>query len=573
MGHNERLRIANLRSSIMTQPVGPQTAAGQATLAFKYAQSGEDWRAVSNRVAETLSDSDAMYHSFRDIISDMRFIPGGRILAGAGTTKRVTMANCFVSGTIEDSLKGIMTRLSEAAETLRMGGGIGYDFSTIRPNGDIVRSLNSRASGPVSYINLYDAMGATIASSGERRGAQMGILRVDHPDIEAFIYAKHNQDRLRRFNLSVAITDQFVDAVRSGSSFPLVFEGRVYREIDPRALWELIMRSTWDWAEPGVVFIDRMNYWNNLSYCETIAATNPCSEQPLPPYGACILGSFNLARYLVPVFKVDRRYEFNWMLFADDIKVAVKAMDRVFDISYWPLEEQRAEALAKRRMGLGVMGLANCLEALECPYGSPEAIEMTNRILEVLKNEAYFMSACLADQRGKFPAYQDTMLSQPFIQTLSPAVQGRIAQSGLRNSHLITMAPTGTTAFLADNVSSGIEPVFSTSEVRNVETPEGVKQMHVEDYGAKFLRVVPKTADQVTVAEHVAMLCAVQRHVDSAVSKTCNVPSDMPWDGFKEVYMTAFDGGAKGCSTFQIAGKRSAIRQAVTDCQGESCAA
>ena len=248
-------------------------------------------------------------------------------------------------------------------------------------------------------------------------------------------------------------------------------------------------------------------------------------------------------------------------------------MDRVFDISYWPLEEQRAEALAKRRMGLGVMGLANCLEALECPYGSPEAIEMTNRILEVLKNEAYFMSACLADQRGKFPAYQDTMLSQPFIQTLSPAVQGRIAQSGLRNSHLITMAPTGTTAFLADNVSSGIEPVFSTSEVRNVETPEGVKQMHVEDYGAKFLRVVPKTADQVTVAEHVAMLCAVQRHVDSAVSKTCNVPSDMPWDGFKEVYMTAFDGGAKGCSTFQIAGKRSAIRQAVTDCQGESCAA
>ena len=274
----------------MPHAVGPQTEAGLATLAFKYAQPGEGWREVANRVAYALTENSVEYHKLRDAVVEMRFIPGGRILAAAGTSKRVTMANCFVSGTIADSLHGpgsIMERLSEAAKTMQMGGGIGYDFSTLRPWGDLVRSLGSHASGPVSYISMYDAMGATIASYGERRGAQMGILRVDHPDIERFIYAKQNDNKINRFNLSIGITDEFIMALRSGTPFALRFEGRTYREVDPAHLWELIMRSTWDWAEPGVVFIDRMNHWNNLRYCETIAATNPCSEQPLPPFGAC----------------------------------------------------------------------------------------------------------------------------------------------------------------------------------------------------------------------------------------------------------------------------------------------
>lgn len=564
----------------MNQSVGPLTPAGQATLAFKYAQPGEGWREVSNRVASALCEDMDEFHAFRNMMLDMRFIPGGRVLAGAGTTKKVTLANCFVSGTIADSLWNapgcIMQRLTEAARTMQMGGGIGYDFSTLRPRRDLVRSLGSMASGPVSYIEMYGAMGKTISSYGERRGAQMGILRVDHPDIEEFIYAKQNSDRITTFNLSIGITDKFMAALASGESFPLVFEGRTYREVDPRALWELIMRSTWDWAEPGVVFIDRMNDLNNLWYCEKIAATNPCSEQPLPPFGACVLGAFNLVKYLIPKSrpsKLEGRYLFDWARFMRDIPGAVRAMDRVFDISAWPLPEQAEEAQNKRRIGIGVMGLASCVEALGCPYGSQHAVTEASTVMKVLANEAYFASACLADERGRFPLYRDEILHSKYLnQAISSAVRGRIAQSGLRNSHLITVAPTGTTAFMADNVSSGIEPTFAVREQRNVETPDGIQVMEVEDYGCKYLGIAPKTADQVTPSEHVQMLCAVQKYVDSAVSKTCNVPSDTPWENFKQIYLDAYNGGAKGCSTFQVAGKRAGIRAAVAECEGSACA-
>lgn len=560
----------------MSQPVGPQTPAGQATLAFKYAQPGETWREVSNRVAQALSDSDKHYRSLRDLISSMSFIPGGRILAGAGTTKRVTLANCFVSGTLRDSLSGpggIMARLAEAAETMRMGGGIGYDYSPLRPENDPVRSLGSRASGPVSYIELYDAMGATISSAGERRGAQMGILRIDHPDIEKFILAKQNNNKINRFNLSIGVTDEFMECLQTDKPFDLRFEGRIYRTIDPRALWEIVMRSTWDWAEPGVVFIDRMNYWNNLNYCETIAATNPCSEQPLPPHGACVLGAMNLVKFLR--LKNSNEFIFDWKAFKAAIAIAVRALDNVFDVSIWPLPAQAEEARRKRRIGLGVMGLANCLEALNATYGSGKSLELAGEIMRVLANEAYFTSAQLASEKGQFDAFSMRhYLEGAFINSaLSPATIGRIAQTGLRNSHLITIAPTGTTAFMADNVSSGVEPVFSVSEDRTIETPEGRKTMRVHDYGMAVLGVVPRTANMVTPQEHVAMLCTVQRFVDSAVSKTCNVPSNTPWDAFKQLYLDAYNGGAKGCATFQVGGKRTAIRETVTECNGDACAA
>lgn len=558
----------------MTQAPGPQTPAGLATMRVKYAQPGEDWRAICNRTASAVADDDEHYMAFRDIQLDMRFIMGGRNLAMLGTSKLTTANNCYVSGPVEDSILSIFERVKEAAQTQQMGGGIGYDFSLIRPRGDLVRSMGTRASGPISFMQVFDAMGRTISSYGNRSGAQMGILRVDHPDIEEFILAKQNGDRLNCFNISIAITDEFMEAVKEGRSFDLQFNGRVYRSIDARTLWETIMRATWDWAEPGVVFIDRINEMNNLRYCETIYATNPCSEQPLPPYGACLLGAFNLPRYLRPLARpsaLEGRYWFDWVQFKEDIPITVRAMDNVVDIARYPLPEQEAQAKAKRRMGLGVMGLANCLEAQGLPYGSPKFIHEARCIMQTLANEAYFASACLADEKGAFPAYDKRYLGSKFLlKAISPAVRGRIAQSGMRNSHLTTVAPTGTTAFMADNVSSGIEPVFSREEVRRVRMPDGEEEMHVKDYGVA-MGVEPRVAGEVSPSEHVAVLCAVQGYVDSAVSKTCNVPSATPWDDFKKVYQVAWEGGAKGCATYTVGGKREGVRSEITECQGASC--
>lgn len=563
------------RDNNMMQAPGPQTLAGLATMKVKYAQPGEDWRAICNRTASAVTDDEEHYRAFRDIQLDMRFIMGGRNLATLGATKLTTPYNCFVSGPVEDSIKSIFQRVSEAALTQQMGGGIGYDFSLIRPRGDTVRSMESRASGPVSFMQVFDAMGRTISSAGNRSGAQMGVLRIDHPDIEEFIRAKQNNDRLNCFNISIAVTDEFMDAVVNDHQFSLRFEDREYRKVNARTLWEAIMRSTWDWAEPGVIFIDRINEMNNLRYCETIYTTNPCSEQPLPPFGACLLGSFNLPRYLRPLSrpsKLDGRYWFDWVQFARDIPVVVQAMDNVIDNARYPLPEQEAEAKLKRRMGLGVMGLANCIEAQGCAYGTPEFISHAEKIMCILKNEAYFASACLADVKGRFPLYSDAILDSTFIkESVSPAVRGRIAQSGLRNSHLTTVAPTGTTAFMADNVSSGIEPVFAMQERRRVKMPDGDEEFDVQDYGVA-LGIEPRLARDVSPQEHVAVLCAVQKHVDSAVSKTCNVPADTSWDDFKEVYQRAWEEGAKGCATYTVGGKRGSMRAEIKDCEGGACA-
>jgi ribonucleoside-diphosphate reductase alpha chain len=552
---------------------GPQTPASIATFQQRYCQPGETYREVCNRVAASITDNSGHYHEMREIMLGGYFVPAGRVLASAGSTKRIASQNCFVSGPIPDSLAGIMDRLKEAARTMQMGGGIGYDFSTLRPEGDPVRSVQGKASGPIPYIHMYNAMGETISSAGERRGAQMGVLRVDHPDIEAFINAKHNQDKLKCFNLSVAVTDAFMRAVQHDGIFNLIFEGRVYRTINARNLWEAIMRSTWDWAEPGVVFIDRINHWNNLGYCETICATNPCSEQPLPPFGACLLGSFNLVSYLQP-FSGPRaacypRYKFDWSSFREHIPVVVRAMDNVIDVALYPLEEQRKEALATRRMGLGPMGLANCLEALGLPYGSVSFIQQAEDILSFLKNHAYTASAQLAKEKGAFPLFlKDAYMARPFIQGLAPTTQASIELNGVRNSHLTSIAPTGTISFCMNNVSSGIEPVFSKRQRRQVR---GLGEVEVGDYGAAKLGVDPTTADMVTAEQHVAVLCAAQRHTDSAVSKTCNVSSSMPWEEFKDLYFQAWKGGAKSCSTFQNGGNRVGVLEAVKDCVNGKC--
>lgn len=488
------------------------------------------------------------------------------------TTSSVQLANgvhsgqCFVMQKVPDDFMGIMKVATDAGQTMRLGGGVGYDFSDIRPRNELIKSLDSRASGPVSFMGIMDAICKTIASAGHRRGAQMATLRVDHPDIEEFVTAKNNKDNLTQFNMSILVTDAFMEAVKEDKEFDLVFGGRVYKTIRAKALWDKIMRSTWDWAEPGVIFIDRINQMNNLWYVENISATNPCGEQPLPPYGACLLGSFNLTKYVRwrgdYVFLEKGTY-FDWVQFLKDIPVIVRMMDNVIDETIYPLHEQEQEAKNKRRMGLGITGLANVLGALGIRYGSKEAQEFTEDILYELSNECYKSSAYLAKMKGSFPLYnKDKYARSKFIQKLPPETQELIRKYGIRNSHLTSIAPTGTISLTANNVSSGIEPVFSLEYTRTVQTADGPMYETVQDYALREWGIECVTADKITAQEHVAMLNAAQKWVDSSVSKTCNIGDEVSFEEFKEVYMMAYDGGAKGCTTFRASGKRFGILNA-----------
>lgn len=540
---------------------GPQLQFSDELHATKYRGEGEGFREAMNRVASALQDDDEHYHAFRDILLDMRFLPGGRIQSAMGSLRQTTPYNCFVSGTIADSFvhgdDSIMDRAKEAAVTMRLGGGIGYDFSTLRPRGDLIKKLQSRSSGPVAFMDIYDSVCKVTASSGHRRGAQMGVLRIDHPDVEEFIHVKQKKGRLEGFNLSLAVTDEFMQAMLDERPFMLRWGGRDYREVDARALWEAVMRSTWDWAEPGVLFIDRINELNNLWYCERISATNPCGEQPLPPHGACLLGSFNLVKYLRAG---EEGYWFDWAGLEADIPYVHAAMDNVVDRAIYPLPEQRIEARNKRRMGIGVTGLANAGEALGHPYGSAGFVDFTDRVLSLIKNHLYHASAMRAARLGPFPLYKEELyMKGRFISGLNAEVRAAIRSHGIRNSHLTSIAPTGTISLCADNVSSGIEPVFSYGFNRTVQTFEGPVDEYIEDYGARVLGVSGKVSRDVTVEDHLRVLAAAQRHVDSAVSKTCNVPPTTPWAAFKAIYVEAWRSGAKGCTTFNTGGKRGGI--------------
>jgi ribonucleoside-diphosphate reductase alpha chain len=881
----------------------PQTQAADNMHAMKYRGRNEDFRESMNRNAFGLKDSDAHYHEFREVLLEQRFLPGGRVQGAIGALRQTTAFNCFVSGTIMDSYVAkpgsIMHRAHEAAATMRLGGGIGYDFSTLRHRGSFVRQLQSTASGPVSFMKIYDAVGLATASSGHRRGAQMGVLRVDHPDIEEFILAKQNDNQLTGFNVSVAVTDEFMEAALGGKDFELKFNGEAVRTVQADYLFERMMRSTYDYAEPGVLFIDRVNQMNNLAYAETIAATNPCvpadtpiltdrgyvpigsrcghktsvwngfdwaevvprltghnqplvrvvlsngtdlictpahrfilrdgsrveagklwagaklvkwqppvvqgtlqiseslyeqgffsgdgwtdergrqyvglygakkvlakhftdvvssheyadtdgfvkaqdgetriflyfgkerfhhkgfipnatydvasrlswfaglcdsdgcatraedehgigvqvsskdrsfllqtllmlqtlgvsanlgamkdcwrlcvsangvqvlqglgfrtmrldlngnnpqrdaarfvsvvavedtgeheavycfteeqhhagvfngvltgqcGEQPLPPYGACLLGSFNLTKYLRAGPRVVVKdsqfqgsvagYDFDYDQLKHDIPIVVRAMDNVTDRTLYPLAEQKAEAVSKRRMGLGVTGLANAAESLGNPYGSPGFLEFESKVLEIIRDECYRASVQLAKEKGSFPLFDpDRYLAQGFAKTLPDDIRDGIAKTGLRNSHLTSIAPTGTISMCADNVSSSIEPVFAYETKRPVNTPDGQVIMNIEDYGTKFLNTRGKLAADVTASEHLAVLTTAQKYVDSAVSKTVNMDGrTMPWADFKDLYKRAWEAGAKGCTTFNIAGLRSALLTAAEAPEGGACA-
>ena len=509
---------------------------------------------------------------FHEILQDFTFLPAGRIIAGAGTGRRVTLFNCFVMGPIEDDLHSIFENVQEAALTMQQGGGIGHDFSTLRPQGAPVRSTGSDASGPVSFMDVWDAMCRTIMSSGARRGAMMGTMRCDHPDIERFIDAKSVHDRLRNFNLSVLVTDAFVQAVRNDAPWDLAFGGKSWRTVPARTLWDRIMRATYDYAEPGVIFIDRINKRNNLEYCEKIQCTNPCGEQPLPPYGACLLGSINLARLVEDPFTPNARLDIAAL--EARTRTAVRFLDNCIDVSSYPLPAQQKEAQAKRRIGLGVTGLADALVFLGQRYGSPQAVRTAGEAMAAVERAAYLASAELAAEKRPFPLCdRDKLLAAPNIAALPAHVREAIAKHGLRNGCLTSIAPTGTISLLAGNVSSGVEPIFDLEYTRKVRDADGgTHDEKIADFAYALWRTrqidsagsttTPKTTSAkpppefVTTAalstrEHLQMQAALQHHVDSSISKTINCPTDLSFEDFKNVYLEAYDLGLKGCTTFR----------------------
>lgn len=520
---------------------------------------------TAQRVAEAIAEAEAPEHRqqwrdrFRDVISDMRFIPAGRVLAGAGTGRDVTLFNCFVMGTIPDNLAGIFDHLKQAAVTMQQGGGVGMDFSTIRPSGSPVKGVGAEASGPLSFMDCWDSMCRTVHSAGQRRGAMMGCLRIDHPDIEAFIEAKRDPTRFRNFNLSVLVTDAFMAALGSDDEWPLSFDGSTVRTVRARDLWERLMRATYDVAEPGVIFVDRVNAANNLAHCETISASNPCGEQMLPPYGACLLGSINLARLVQTPFEDGKLDEAE---LADVTRTAVRMLDNVIDISRYPLAEQESEAKAKRRIGLGITGLADALLFCGATYGSSDSVKLTRHWLSIIKREAYRASALLAGEKGPFPLYDPVMLDAPNLRDLDEETRELIAQHGLRNGCLTSIAPTGTTSLLAGNVSSGIEPVFAYSYTRKILQPDGTKrEEQVEDYAMRVWRAVKGdedppaslfvSAQTLSPSDHLTMQAAAQALIDSSISKTVNCPEDITFEAFADIYVEGYHLGCKGLTTYR----------------------
>ncbi len=521
----------------------------------------DTWRRIARALAEQEAEPKRWEDTFYSALEDFKFLPAGRIVAGAGTDRSVTLFNCFVMGTIPDSMGGIFDMLKEAALTMQQGGGIGYDFSTIRPKGADVKGVAADASGPLSFMDVWDAMCRTIMSAGSRRGAMMATMRCDHPDIEDFITAKADPARLRNFNVSVLVTDPFMEAVIADGTWDLIFAGKVYKSVKARDLWNRIMRATYDYAEPGVIFIDRINAMNNLAYCETISATNPCGEQPLPPYGACLLGSINLAHLVWHPFEEEKAHLCETSL-DELVTTAIRMMDNVVDASRFPLEEQEQEALDKRRIGLGVTGLADALAMVGVRYGSEEAARLTSRWLERIARAAYTASAHLAAEKGAFPLFDaDRFLESGALRQMDDAVRDLIREKGIRNALLTSIAPTGTISLFAGNVSSGIEPIFAHAYTRKVLQKDGSRtEEEVVDYAVQMWRdlkgdaPLPEyfvNAQTLAPEDHVRMQAAAQEWVDSSISKTINVPEDISFEAFKDVYMQAYETGCKGCTTYR----------------------
>jgi ribonucleoside-diphosphate reductase alpha chain len=546
----------------------------------------DTWRRVARALAAVEPRERAAHEeAFYSILEDFRFLPGGRIQAGAGSPHQVTLFNCFVMGEIEDSLDGIFSALREGALTMQQGGGTGYDFSTLRPSGTPARTVGVSASGPISFMHIWDAMCGTILSTGARRGAMMACLRCDHPDIEQFIDAKREEGRLTRFNLSVLVTDAFMQAVQQDAEWPLVFPlrgdeplpgektilrtwsgrrevepCRVVRTVQARALWERIMRATYAYAEPGVVFIDRIHQLDNLDYCERIIATNPCGEIPLPGYGACDLGSINLTMFVDRAFEPQARLDFDAI--ARTARIAVRMLDNVYDASRFPLEKQAESARSVRRLGLGITGLADAFIMLGIRYGSAESIALAERIMRTICESAYRASVELAKEKGPFRQFEaGPYCASNFLKVLPADLVEEIRTSGIRNSHLTAIAPTGTISLLANNVSSGLEPVYRLEYKRRIRRLDGsFDTQPVTDYAYALFRMkqgkapLPPafvTVDEVPPASQLEVQAVLQKWVDNAISKTINAPAGISFAAFRSIYERAYEMGLKGCTTFR----------------------
>ncbi len=549
----------------------------------------DTWRRVAHAIAAAEPERSGPQavrweDRFYSILSAFRFLPGGRVQAGAGTDREVTLLNCFVMGIPGDSIEGIFRHLAEAALTMQEGGGIGCDFSALRPRGSVARRVGGIASGPVSFMEIWDAACATLLAAGTRRGAMMATLRCDHPDIEEFIEAKRRPGRLRHFNLSVLVSDAFLEAVDGGSSWPLVFpeeifEGRgpcierswsgrsrpvacrIVREIPARALWNKLLRAAYDAAEPGVLFIDRINRMNNLRYCEVISATNPCGEIPLPPYGGCDLGSLNLTSFVRGAFSATARLDLP--LLRATARIAARFLDDVIEVSHYPLPAQREAVQRARRIGLGVTGLADALAMLGHRYDSEEGRHCATHAMREIAHAAYRTSVALARERGTFPAFErDPFLASPFVAQLPVDIRDGIARDGIRNSHLTAIAPAGTISLLANNVSSGLEPIFAVRQERQLLAPDGSTSRHSlldyayrrwsrQDASAGPLPEELVDAQSLPPRAHLAMQAALQPFVDNAISKTVNVPTTLAFEEFARIYRSAYELGLKGCTTFR----------------------
>ena len=562
----------------------------------KYLKPGEaDAEALFARVARALASVEAEEERApweARFLANLRAgaIGAGRIMSAAGTELEATLINCFVQpvgdciqGQDAGGYAGIYEALREAAETMRRGGGVGYDFSRIRPRGAQVRTTASTASGPCSYIDVFDRSCATVESAGARRGAQMGVLRIDHPDVLDFITAKRTPGRWNNFNVSVAVSDKFMRALADDEEWPLVHSARpgaeliargaaqtadgswVYRSLPARELWDLVMRSTYDFAEPGILFTDTINNDNNLRYCEHIEATNPCGEQPLPPYGCCDLGPIVLTRFVDHPFGIGGAAHFDLARFGEAVALQVRALDNVLDLTFWPLPQQRAEAMAKRRIGVGFTGLGDALAMLCLRYDQPEGRAMAVRIARCLRDAAYAASVALAREKGAFPLFdaERYLACGTFASRLDPALQEQIRMHGIRNSHLVSIAPTGTVSLaFADNASNGIEPAFSWSYRRKKREADGsTTEYDVEDHAWRLYRFLGGDTERLPpyfvsalsmpAAGHLAMMEAVQPFVDTAISKTVNVPADYPYEDFKELYQQAWNARLKGLATYR----------------------
>jgi ribonucleoside-diphosphate reductase alpha chain len=543
------------------------------------------WARVAKAVARAEAPAVRAHwqQAFYELLADFRFLPGGRILAGAGTQHHVTLFNCFVMKIAEDSMPGIFTALKEGALTLQQGGGVGYDFSILRPEGTVAKKTGIAASGPVSFMKIWDTTCSVLLSTGARRGAMMAVLRCDHPDIETFIAAKADASILRHFNVSVMVSDAFMQAVAADSDWALVFPlghakrdkdevvmrrwpgydepvpCRVYRRVKARDLWQSIIRSAYQYAEPGVLFEDTINRMNNLWYREWISATNPCGEIPLPPYGACNLGALNLTQFVREPFSP--RATLDWSALEQASAVATRFLDNVIDVSRYPLKVQQREALATRRIGLGFTGLADAFIMLGIKYGSDTSLQLASRIMQTIAMNTWQTSVDLARLKGSFPLFQAAdYLAGGFVKTLPADLRERIRQHGMRNSHHNTIAPTGTISILANNVSSGIEPVFSGEYDRFVLKPDGTREkFRVKDYALQLWQesgaggLPPAWVDSQALlpADHLNIQQAVQPYIDNAISKTINLPEDFPFGELSAVYTEAYDKGLKGCTIFR----------------------